>query len=136
MGALYVALNHDRKEAFMLGKSLCNVPVNASLAELENHFDFYDDDYYRDLARRLHEFGVQGIDSDCGSLFELYEDYRYVDSAFEAYRDYVGSYVIYEEDWQNSPTRKNDCGKIGVAVAFKGALGKLSDMLIHTGKLK
>lgn len=126
MGTLYVALNHDRKEAFMLGKSIGRIPVNSTLEELESYFaDYHDDAFYRDIARRLFEFGVQEVETDTGDLHELYEDYRYVDSAFESYRDYVGKYVVAEEDWDSN--RISNYKNLAVATA-PTLIGKIGTM--------
>lgn len=138
MGILYVALNHDRKEGFAVGKciSFCGyneetyesftvVPkteqemIEYVWSEIDPERNFTKNYTYADaqaMGTRLWKFGVH----ECMSTDDLYDaddkykEYVYVDSIYDNDSD-VGQPLLYsDDDYQPNTDGPPIVGKLGI----------------------
>lgn len=96
MGTRYVALNHDTKQAFAVGRmsfqdygehtNYNTVPyLPKTHTEMLNYLiaEGYDEELAWNLGIRLHAFGVQEVQDTCSDIVEdEYGDYIMVDSVY------------------------------------------------------
>lgn len=144
MGNLYVALNHDRKEAFQLGKSsfylhllsddrhnstVSPIVRDVLLAELRGTYSHWTDAQINTFADEFIAFKPHSIYDDCSdTVLEYYRHYVYTGSVYDDDAD-IGSPIHEEckgdsEVWDADPS---------TAPHLQGQLGTIHGPVLYLG---
>lgn len=156
MGNVYCALNHDRKEAYQLGKSFSVIEMLGEWAHQPdfpfeyfkfkelNLFDMVKHlaaawpdtriDHVEKVCRELLEFKAQSIYEECDdAVLEYYRDYKYSGSIYDEPEGFIGS-PIHDRDEDHvtdGDLRPQDAPHLKTPLV--GKLGILQGTAIHFG---